>query len=63
MPSKTAQIPQAQRMALSPMELANRWGDSRQHIYDLLKEGQLKSFRSGRNHRIALSEIERIEAA
>ena len=49
------------RSALSPIELATRWGNSRQHIYDLMKEGLLKSFRSGRHHRIPISEIERIE--
>ena len=49
------------RTALSPIELATRWGNSRQHIYDLMKGGQLKSFRSGRHHRIPISEIERIE--
>ena len=49
------------RSALSPIELANRWGNSRQHIYDLLKEGLLKSFRSGRHHRIPMSEIKRFE--
>jgi excisionase family DNA binding protein len=49
------------RSALSPIELATRWGNSRQHIYYLLKEGLLKSFRSGHHHRIPLSEIERIE--
>ena len=49
------------RSALSPIELATRWGNSRQHIYDLMKEGQLRSFRSGRHHRIPISEIERIE--
>jgi excisionase family DNA binding protein len=61
MPSKSKQIPQAARTALSPIELAARWGNSRQHIYDLMKEGLLKSFRSGHHHRIPLSEIERIE--
>ena len=49
------------RSALSPIELAARWGNSRQHIYDLMKEGRLKSFRSGRHHRIPISEIERLE--
>ena len=49
------------RSALSPIELAKRWGNSRQHIYDLMKEGKIKSFRSGRHHRIPISEIERFE--
>jgi excisionase family DNA binding protein len=49
------------RSALSPSELAVRWGNSRQHIYDLMKQGCLKSFRSGRHHRIPLQEIERFE--
>ena len=30
------------RSALSPIELAARWGNSRQHIYGLMKEGLLK---------------------
>ena len=50
------------RSALSPIELATRWGNSRQHIYDLMKQGLLKSFRSGRHHRIPISEIERFES-
>ena len=49
------------RSALSPIELATRWGNSRQHIYDLMREGLLKSFRTGRHHRIPISEIERFE--
>ena len=49
------------RSALSPIELATRWGNSRQHIYDLMRVGQLRSFRSGRHHRIPISEIERFE--
>ncbi|MFC1702420.1 helix-turn-helix domain-containing protein [Pseudomonadota bacterium] len=61
MQTETTQTPQAARAALSPIELATRWGHSRQHIYDLMKEGLLKSFRSGRHHRIPISEIERFE--
>jgi excisionase family DNA binding protein len=49
------------RSALSPIELATRWGNSRQHIYDLMRKGRLKSFRTGRHHRIPISEIERFE--
>lgn len=61
MPNDTIHIPQVARAALSPIELATRWGNSRQHIYDLMREGKLKSFRSGRHHRIPISEIERFE--
>jgi excisionase family DNA binding protein len=61
MPNRSKRTPQAERVALSPGELATRWGNSRQHIYDLLAEGQITSFRSGRHHRIPISEIERIE--
>jgi len=61
MKRSSEQTPQATRAALSPIELAARWGNSRQHIYDLMREGQLKSFRSGRHHRIPISEIERFE--
>jgi excisionase family DNA binding protein len=61
MPNHPKPIHPAARAALSPIELAARWGNSRQHIYDLMREGQLKSFRSGRHHRIPISEIERFE--
>ena len=50
-----------QRGALSPLELANRWGKSRQHIYDLIARNQIQSFKSGRSRLISMSEIERIE--
>jgi excisionase family DNA binding protein len=61
MTDRTASNITLARSALSPIELAARWGNSRQHIYDLLREGQIKSFRSGRHHRIPISEIERFE--
>ena len=50
-----------QRGALSSLELANRWGKSRQHIYNMIAQGQIQSFKSGRSHLISMSEIERIE--
>ena len=50
------------RGALSPIELADRWGKSRQHIYDLIARGQLLSFRSGRSRLVSMAEILRIEA-
>jgi excisionase family DNA binding protein len=52
----------AQRGALSPLELANRWGQSRQHIYDLLARGLIMSFKSGRSRLIPISEVHRIES-
>ena len=50
-----------QRGALSPAELAFRWGKSRQHIHDLIARNELRSFKSGRSRLISMSEIERIE--
>jgi len=47
--------------ALSPAELAFRWGKSRQHIHDLIARNELRSFKSGRSRLISMSEIERIE--
>ena len=49
------------RGALSPAELAFRWGKSRQHIHDLIARNELRSFKSGRSRLISISEIQRIE--
>ena len=49
------------RGALSPAELAFRWGKSRQHIHDLITRNELRSFKTGRSRLISMSEIERIE--
>ena len=49
------------RGALSPAELAFRWGKSRQHIHDLISRNELRSFKSGRSRLIPMSEIQRIE--
>ena len=58
---QTQPATKVQRGALSPLELANRWGQSRQHIYDLLAAGQIRSFKSGRSRLIPMAEIQRIE--
>ena len=49
------------RGALSPLELATRWGKSRQHVYDCIARGELRSFTSGRSRLIPIADIERIE--
>jgi excisionase family DNA binding protein len=47
----------------TPQSLAERWGVSRQHIYDLIKSEQLKSFSLGRKLvRIPAEEVARWEA-
>jgi excisionase family DNA binding protein len=61
MPNRHKQIIKYKRGALSPQELADRWGKSRQHIYDCLAEGQIMSFKSGRSRLISMSEVQRIE--
>ena len=47
--------------ALSPQATADRWGKSRQHIYNLIGDGTLRSFKVGRSRLISIKEIERIE--
>ena len=49
------------RTAYSALELANRWGKTRQFIYDQITAGKIKSFKAGRSRLIPLSEIDRIE--
>jgi excisionase family DNA binding protein len=59
--SNESQSPVVAPAALSPLHLAIRWGCSRQHIYNLIKRGDLKAWKTGRHDRITLTEIERIE--
>lgn len=47
--------------ALSPNELAARWGKCRQTIYNMIDAGELHSFKVRNSRLIPLSEIERIE--
>ena len=61
MPNQRQPVTTVNRGALSPIELATRWGQSRQHIYDLIARGDLKSFKSGRSRLIPILDIERIE--
>jgi excisionase family DNA binding protein len=49
------------RSAFSAQELAERWGMTRQFIYNQINLGRLKSFKAGRSRLIPLTEIERIE--
>jgi len=48
-------------LALSPNELAARWGKCRQTIYNMIDAGELHSFKVRNSRLIPLSEIERIE--
>lgn len=48
--------------AFSPKELADHWGKSRQHIYNLINAGKLHSFKLGRSRLIPVSEVQRIES-
>jgi excisionase family DNA binding protein len=38
----------SERRALTPDEVAERWGCSVQHIYNLARRGSLRSFRLGK---------------
>ncbi len=49
-----------ERLAYSPGEAAEALGVSRQHIYNLMNAGQLRSVSFGRSRRIAASELERV---
>jgi excisionase family DNA binding protein len=49
------------RSAFSAQEVADRWGKTRQFIYNQINLGKLRSFKAGRSRLIPLSEIERIE--
>ena len=62
MPYQTQAVTTVNRGALSPIELATRWGKSRQHIYDLIARGQIRSFKSGRSRLISMAEVERAES-
>ena len=46
---------------LTPAELAARWGKCRQTIYNMIRDGELRSFKARNSRLIALSEVERIE--
>ena len=50
------------RSALSPSELADRWGCCRATIFNMLRDGELKGFKVRNSRLIRMSEIERIEA-
>lgn len=58
---KAQSATEVSRGALSPLELATRWGQSRQHVYDIIARGEIRSFKSGRSTLIPVSEIERLE--
>lgn len=47
--------------ALSPARLAQRWDCCRQTIYNMIHDGELRSFKVRNSRLIPLSEIERIE--
>ena len=47
--------------AFSPIKPAIRWDCTRQHIYNLIKRGEIKAFKTGSHDRIPPSEVERVE--
>lgn len=47
--------------AFSPTALSSRWGCSRQTIYNMIRDGELRSFKVRNSRLILLSEICRIE--
>ena len=49
------------RSALSPQQLAARWGKCRQTIYNMIEADELHSFKVRNSRLIPLSEVERIE--
>ena len=54
-------LPADDRRAFSPARLAKRWGCCRQTIYNMIKDGELCSFKVRNSRLIPLYEIERIE--
>jgi len=46
---------------LTPAELAARWGKCRQTIYNMIHDGELRSFKVRNSRLIPLAEVERIE--
>ena len=61
MPNQSEHRTTVPRSAFSALEVADRWGKTRQFIYDQINAGKIKSFKAGRSRLIPLSEIERIE--
>lgn len=49
------------RSALSPQELADRWGKTRATIHNMIRDGELHSFKARNSRLIPVAEIERIE--
>jgi len=49
------------RSALSPQQLAARWGKCRQTIHNMISDGELQSFKVRNSRLIPLAEVERIE--
>ena len=49
------------RAAFRPSELAARWGCSPEHIYSLIRKGDLQAFRIGALYRIKTEEVARVE--
>ena len=50
------------RLAYTPNEAAKALGVSRQHIYNMMNRGQLKSFKFGDARRIPAAEFDRLLA-
>jgi len=49
------------RSALSPQELATRWGKTRATVHNMIRDGELHSFKVRNSRLIPVAEIERIE--
>ena len=49
------------KKALSPQQLARRWGKCRQTIYNMIADGELRTFRVRNSRLILMTEIQRIE--
>lgn len=49
------------RAAYSAAELAQRWGVSLGHVYNMLRSRKLLGFKVGKDWRISADEVDRIE--
>jgi len=51
-----------EKRGFSVPELAQAWGTSRQHIYRLVADGEIKAFHVGRRIVIPAHEVDRVES-
>lgn len=59
-PSAQAAVDRLERVAYSPEETARKLGCTRQHVYNLIANGTIQSFKLGRARRVSQAEIERL---